>query len=462
MKQKKELQLTSQGIQNFTFKKIDGFIISIILVLALCLRLYQLTNVPLTDWNSWRQSDTAAVARNFVKNEFNLLYPKSYDLSKYQSGMYNPEGYRLIEFPIYNTSFAAIYKYFPLFNLETYGRIISVVFSLLLIYLIYYLTLKEEGRIAAVFAALIFSCMPFFIFYSRAVLPDMMALSIIFLSIFFMYLAKDKTKKIPFYICVFLSALTAAIAILIKVTTIIFLIPIVYLLFKRYGLDLLKKIPFYIFFLLTLMPFILWRYWFMKFPEGIPSSEWLFTTITNPDEIPVHFRPIFFRSVFYDRILNLILGGFLIFPLLLGLLKKPQRSFFLYFIGLSSLLYLFIFQRENIVHDYYQIMILPSLAIFCGIGINFIFNKQKLFSSILLNIVTVVFILISSFYFSYFKVKDYYAYNYDLVNIAKIINTLTSQEDHIITDTNGDTTLLYLSDRKGYPAITDELSILHE
>ncbi|MFH1280289.1 MAG: dolichyl-phosphate-mannose--protein mannosyltransferase, partial [Candidatus Beckwithbacteria bacterium] len=39
-------------------------------------RLYRLNN-PVADWHSWRQADTAAVARNFVKSDFNLLFPQS-------------------------------------------------------------------------------------------------------------------------------------------------------------------------------------------------------------------------------------------------------------------------------------------------------------------------------------------------------------------------------------------------
>ena len=36
--------------------------------------------------------------------------------------------------------------------------------------------------------------------------------------------------------------------------------------------------------------------------------------------------------------------------------------------------------------------------------------------------------------------------------MAKIIKSLTKPEDLIVTDTTGDTTLLYLSERKGAPA----------
>ena len=45
-----------------------------VFVLALMLRCYAL-NAPLLDYHSWRQADTAAIARNYALNGFQLLYP---------------------------------------------------------------------------------------------------------------------------------------------------------------------------------------------------------------------------------------------------------------------------------------------------------------------------------------------------------------------------------------------------
>jgi hypothetical protein len=58
-----------------------------------------------------------------------------------------------------------------------------------------------------------------------------------------------------------------------------------------------------------------------------------------------------------------------------------------------------------------------------------------------------------SWFFSFYQVKNYYNYSTDLVREAKIINSLTKPEDKIVTDRMGDTTLLYLSDRRGAPSI---------
>jgi hypothetical protein len=445
-----------------TFKKIDFIVLVVLVSIGIGLRMYKI-NAPLTDWHSWRQADTASVARNYVKTGFDFLHPKYDDLSNVQSGKYNINGYRFVEFPIYSAGIALFEKYLPITTTETYGRLITIFSSLILIILMYYLALKEEGRVAAIGAGAVFSFMPFFVYYSRVVLPDMTALSLIFVAIYLMYLWKNTQSKT--YNALFLGAaiVSSASSILIKPTTIFFLLPIAYIFFQKWGFGALKKIIVYLFFVLTLIPFILWRIWILQYPEGIPVSDWLITSVNTYQGVKnIFLRPAFFRWIFYERISNLILGSYLIIPLIIGVLKKQKSSFLFYSIGLASLLYLFVFEGGNVQHDYYQIMILPALALFIGLGIQFILNQKKLFSYYPFTLTAVIVIFCFSGFFSFYRVQDYYSYNYDLVNIAKIIDSKTQPNDAIVTDSTGDTTLLYLADRRGYPALTDTLEGLKD
>ena len=146
-------------------KRADVFLLALVLFLGVVLRLYKI-NIPLADLHSWRQADTAAVARNFTKSGFDLLHPRYDDLSNVQSGMDNPEGYRMVEFPIYNAVFAKLYQIWPVFSLEVWGRIVSIFFSLIVMATIYYLTLKESSRVAAFLPPLFTPCF-LFLFFSR-------------------------------------------------------------------------------------------------------------------------------------------------------------------------------------------------------------------------------------------------------------------------------------------------------
>ena len=142
-------------------KKNDFIILFFILIVALGLRLYKI-DTPLADLHSWRQADTAAVARNFSRTGFNMIKPVYDDLSSIQSGRENPLGIRMVEFPIYNAIFAAFYKYLPITTLEIYGRFTSAVFSLITIAILYYFALKEKSRTAAIATGGIYAVFPFF------------------------------------------------------------------------------------------------------------------------------------------------------------------------------------------------------------------------------------------------------------------------------------------------------------
>ncbi len=441
------------------FKKLDVIFLTFILIIALGLRLYKI-DIPLADWHSWRQVDTAAVARNFAQGEFNLLYPRYDDLSNIQSGQYNPEGYRFVEFPLYNAMFGALYKYLPLMAVEIYGRLVSVFFSLIIIAILYYIALREHSRIAAFGSAFIFATFPFFVYYSRAVLPETTAVGFSFLGIFFAYLwARSKHKAAPLLLVI--SCICAALSILIKPTVIFYFLPIAYTFFIKYRFRMVKKIAPYLYFIAAIVPFILWRTWIGNFPEGIPGFEWLITSVnTYEGQKVIFFRPAFFRWIFHERILLLIMGGFaVIFPVL-GMLEKSKKTLLPPFIMTAAMIYLFTFQGGNVQHDYYQTIILPALALMGGIGIARMFSKQSHDQAMIINLFAVVILIGFSWVMSYYKIRDYYLYSEDLVNIGKIINTLTPPNAKVITDRNGDTTLLYLANRKGMPAVADTLENL--
>lgn len=439
--------------------KKDGLIVGLILLVGLGLRLYQITS-PLTDHHSWRQVDTSAVGRNFVREGFDLLRPRYDDLSNIQSGLDNPQGYRLVEFPLYNAFFGLLSKYIPLLPLEVYGRLTTVFFSLIAIALIYILVYKEEDRLAAVFSAGMFSVFPFFVFYSRVILPEMIAVSLILVSITALYFHRPNANFSLVYI---ISLVSAALALLVKPTAIFYFVTLIYLFYRKYKGGLLKKINFYLYCFLIPIPFLLWRFWIRQFPEGIPFAEWLFFQTNTPQgRETIFLRPAFFRWIFDERILRLILGGYAGVFLILGILKKPKKSWFFMSMGLAGLMYLFTFQGGNVQHDYYQVLIAPVLAVFSGLGASFLLKESQNLIHRALTSVIVFLIFGFSFFISYYQIRDYYVVNTGQLAIAKIIATVTEPTARIVTDTTGDTTLLYLADRKGYPAPTKEFDQLRK
>jgi len=444
-----------------TFIKKDAILLFVILCIALALRLYKV-NIPLADWHSWRQVDTAAVARNFATGDFNVMLPRYDDLSSIQSGTYNPEGYRFVEFPLYNAIFGAMYKYLPIVPVEVYGRLTTILFSLIIISIIYYFALREHSRIAAIGAAIIYSTFPFFVYYSRVVLPETTAISFVFMAIFIAYLwAQSKQKFAPLLLLI--SGVCAALSILVKPTVIFYFLPIAYAFFIKYRFKFLKKPAPYVYLASVLVPFILWRMWISKYPEGIPGFEWLLTSVnTYEGQKMIFFRPAFFRWILHERILLLIMGGYGALLPILGLIEKSRKTLLVPMITLAAFTYLLTFQGGNVQHDYYQTVILPALALLGGIGIARLLHSSEHNQSLIINIIVVIFIVGFSWTMSFYKIKDYYLYSEDLVNIGKIIQTLTPPNSKIVTDRDGDTTLLYLANRKGMPAVIEDLGVLKE
>src|SRR3989344_2955420 len=123
-------------------KKIEIFLISLILVLGFLVRLYRFDG-PIADWHSWRQADTSAVSRNFVKYGFDVFHPRFDDLSNVASGFDNPNGYRFVEFPLYNLLQGGFYLVFGFLTLEQWGRLITISFSLLSSFFIYLIVKKH-------------------------------------------------------------------------------------------------------------------------------------------------------------------------------------------------------------------------------------------------------------------------------------------------------------------------------
>lgn len=134
-----------------------------VLLIALVLRLHGIHDLIL-DHPGWRQGDTAAIARNFARLRFDIMYPQT---------LYNgpPPNYVELELQIVPFLAASLYKVFGVH--EIFGRLIALVFSLATV-----VTLAYFGRwlfgsaVAGVVAAFFYAVFPGSVYYGRAFMPD--------------------------------------------------------------------------------------------------------------------------------------------------------------------------------------------------------------------------------------------------------------------------------------------------
>lgn len=409
-------------------------LLALIVLLAFVLRLYRI-DAPLADWHSWRQADTSAVSRNFVKTGFDLLHPRFDDISNAPSKMENPQGYRFVEFPIYNAIQAALYKTFSVFNLEVWGRLTSILFSLGSLIFLYLIVEKYLGINIALLASFFFAVLPFNIYYSRTILPEAMML---FASLG-MILFWDYKLFFIFF---------AALSFLLKPFTLVLLLPIAYLYWQKWQFNYLKWGVLVFSCFVALLPFIAWRWWMSHFPEGIPQSAWLF------NEAGIRFKGAWFYWLFAERVGKLILGywGLILFGL--GLVAKPTKKeglFFLSWLG-AILVYFIIIAGGNVQHDYYQVLAIPIICVFLAKGVHFLLTAPTQFVSRVTCYVLLVTCILFMLAFSWYYIRDFFNINNPvIVEVGKVVDKLVPKDTKIIAPYSGDTAFLYQTNRRGWP-----------
>lgn len=429
-------------------KKIEFFALLLIIIGAFVIRLYHFSS-PVADWHSWRQADTSAVSRNFIKNGFDLLRPKFEDLSIAVSLHDNPQGYRFVEFPIYNAVQAGLFKLFDKYTLDEWGRLVTILSCLTSIVFLYLLTAKYLSVRVGLLTGFFFAFIPYNIYYGRTILPDQSTVTALLIGTYFFSNWIERSKLSIFNLQFLISAIFIAGAILLKPYALFFMLPLIYLAWNRFGFGLLKKWQLWLFLIIATIPFGFWRIWMSQeeFLPGIARSDWLF----NGNGI--RFKGAFFQWLFADRIGRLILGYWGLPFLVLGILKKINKKenwFFFYFI-ISSLIFMTVIADGNIQHDYYQVLIMPTLAIFLAKGIDLILEKQDMLNrwvSYLMIAVGIIFM----FAFGWFAVRDYYSIQHPHIILAgQAVDALTPKDAKVIAPYGADTTFLYYTNRQGWP-----------
>lgn len=419
------------------------FYLFLIIFLGLIVRLYKIDS-PIADWHSWRQADTAAVTRNFIKEGFNPFIPKYDDMSTVSEVLLpNPSRFRFVEFPVYNIF---VYPFYYFFGInEVYHRLVSVIFSLGSIVFLYLITRKYTDITVAQITAFTFTFLPFNVFFSRTTLPEP---TFVFFALGMVYFVDSWIWQNRLIWGIWAYIFTAA-AFLIKPWAIFFYLPLLYLVIKR------RFIRFLIFSIFAFMPFILWRLWILQQPEGIPASSWLF----NSDGI--RFRPAFWWWIVSERLGREILGatGFVLFCL--GLIFKPRNGYFFHIFVLSIFLFFIIFATGNVRHDYYQILFVPVASVMVALGlVQLIRGNYFLLPRVWTILFALIFFLLT-FYFGFKSVYGLYQINNPaIVEAGRVADQILPEDAVVAAPYNGDSAFLYQTNRSGWPLVPGSLKSL--
>lgn len=434
---------------------IEYVILTLLIVLGFVVRLYKINN-PIADWHSWRQADTASVSKSFLEKGIKLLYPSYQDISSIQTGIYNPEGYRFVEFPIFNALHVYLFKILGKISFDTVGRLTSIIFAIICSYFLYLIGKKLLGKWGGLLTTFFYLFLPYNIYFTRVILPEPMGTAFAVMAVWFFIKFIDNDRKINLY----LSGIFFALAALVKPFTLFYTIPLIYLLLSKYPVKKIFTeskilIPLLIFTDIILISLFAWRAWMNQHLEGIPFFTWAF----NGDKI--RFRPAFWYWIYGERIGKLILGVWGLVPFIFAFLSTNKKRLFSIFFMLGMLFYTLIVATANVRHDYYQIFLIPPMSLLLAEGSLYLWNnsvfERKISRAILIFSVLMMMII------SAFQIKEFYKINHpELMEAGNAVKRLTPSDALVIAPYNGDTAFIYQTGRWGWPAIDSSIDKIIE
>lgn len=422
-------------------RKIDFLIAFIITLLCFTVRLYKIDN-PVADHHSFRQADTASVARNFVKEDFNLLYPQSDSLTSLsENQLPNPERYFINEFPLYNSMVALLYRVYGINTV--YARLVSIFFASLGTFFLYLIGKKLFSTKVASLAALFYAIIPYNIYYGRVIMPEPAFISF---SIISFYLLLRFVEK-PYFVRGILFSIIFVTAMLVKPYAVFLFIPFIFWVFANHGFASFRKPMFYIAPVIAIIPLLLWRYHVYLHPEGSFASNWLL----NKDNI--RFTGAFFRWIIFDRMNRLIFasGGFVL--LIFGIVAsaKSKNGFLLLFWLISVLTYITVFASGNVTHDYYQLPIMPIGSLLVSLGFFEIIDSGKTLLQKYFYLGLASILLVIALAFGWYEVRGFFNVNdWNMVEAGKRIDEITEIDALVIAPYQTSPAFLYQTNRHGW------------
>ena len=391
-------------------------------------------NQPYVDHWSWRQSDVAAIARNFLQNGLRFGYPQI-------DWVGNAPGYVGTEFPILPFVAAVCYKFAGVH--EWIGRIQAVILFAVSLPFFFLLVREIFGRTAAVWATFFYCFAPLNVFAGRSFIPDEPSLSFAIVGLYFFLRWLEHGESSSFFV----AAIAISLSFLIKITSIVIVVPLVYLM----GADMsalsktatCRRIPkLLLFAAIALLPSAIW-YW-----HAYQIAQKFY---------PHHFfgaggiRIESFSS--YWRIARQTLTSSLtpLLPLmaLIGLLVAPRMKYsrFFHWWLVAMVLFVIILGYGN-RHLWYQLPLVPIAAAFAGTACAFV--GSKISSRVIA--MTLSILLVSSFtILAFWCVQPFYQSSAAQLRDAGLeLKKVTPPEALIVAADMGDPTIFYYGERKGW------------
>jgi 4-amino-4-deoxy-L-arabinose transferase-like glycosyltransferase len=408
-------------------------IVFVICVLAVAARLIFI-NQPYVDHWSWRQSDVAAIARNFLQNGFRFGYPQI-------DWAGNAPGYVGTEFPILPFIAAVCYKFAGVH--EWSGRIQAVILFAVSLPFFFLLVREIFGSTAAIWASFFFCFTPLNVFAGRSFMPDVPSLSFAIVGLYFFLRWVEHSESSSFFV----AAIAISLSFLIKITSIVIVAPLVHLVCADMSAlskaATCRRIPkLLLFAAIALLPSTIW-YW-----HAYQIAEKFY---------PHHFfgaggiRIESFSSYWHiaRQTLTSSLTPILSLMALIGLLVAPRMKYSRFFHWWLVAMVLFIIAvGYGNRHLWYQLPLVPIAAAFAGAAC--VFVSSEISSRVIA--VTLSILLVSSFTtLAFWCVQPLYQSSAAQLRDAGLkLKKGTPPDALIVAADMGDPTIFYYAERQGW------------
>ena len=418
-----------------------GKLLVAIWTLAVAARLVFI-NQPYVDYWSWRQSDVAAIARNFFEYGFRFGYPQI----DWAGGS---GGYVGTEFPILPFLAAICYKFAGIH--EWIGRSQSVIFFAISLPFFFLLVREIFGSTAAIWATFFYAFAPLNIFAGRSFMPDVPSLSLGIIGLYFFLRWLRERKTAQFY----LAGIAISLSILIKVTSIVIAAPILYLVVAE-SADLgagqaryiwgsrsqRQRLQLAAFVAIAVLPSVVWYWHARQIAEKFYPHHFFGAGGIRLESFSWYWH-------IAQQTATSSLTPILAILALIGLFVAPRGKFGCLFDWWLAAMVLFVVAvGYGNRHPWYQLPLVPITAAFAGAGCAFF--ESKISSRVA--VVALSILLAGSFaILAFLYVRPLYESSAAQLRDAGLeLNKLTASDALIVAVDGGNPTIFYYAKRKGW------------
>ncbi len=431
-------------------------------LIGLLLRVIQIQS-PIVGIHSWRQADTAAMARHFALQNTPIWLPQ---IDWAGASL----GYVECEFPLFPYLLGQLYKLFGIH--EWIGRSLSILFSVFTIILVIRIGEYLLDPISGWWGGFFFAFLPLNVYYGRTLQAE--ALLLLLSAISLERLIKWKLNGSILNLFTSWSAL--CLAFLLKVLPFIWLgIPLLVLITQRSRFshltplkELIKRLiiqcksPYTFLFAISVL--IVGAFWyFYAFKLG--QSSGLSFGFWGEDSDRSSIKMLFNLSLWSNLLLRVIIRNLAIigFPILvLGILKSYKINGAQILIsGLLGVLICTAFAlRASSIHEYYQFPFQLFACPLLGRGwlelTNIKYEKLVHIGSLTSSLSLMVLASLLILHFDYWAIEKNQTEIW--LPLAKLIRKEVPSTDRIVSVTGSDPTLLNLARRQGWLTSAEQVS----